>query len=179
MKDPFQEWIAPFLEEEEDPMTDHGTEALTKLEAECAEGRTAPRVSLAELQQNIALVAYLDGEDAVVNSSELVINGEEVTRIPDELAKHLQVLTICVVVLQNGYTIIGKSAPASADNFDALLGRKLAYDDAVRQIWPLMGYHLKQRLMLNRDDQEGTLELTDEVAEQTEGFVTSKPRVTT
>ncbi|MFD1034145.1 Gp49 family protein [Sphingomonas hankookensis] len=56
----------------------------------------------------------------------------------------LGVLTICILVLQNGFTIIGKSAPASADNFDAALGEKLAYEDAVRQVWPLMGYALRQ-----------------------------------
>jgi len=58
----------------------------------------------------------------------------------------LAVLTVCLIVTRNGFTIIGKSAPASADNFDAELGRKLAYEDAVRQLWPLMGYALREKL---------------------------------
>jgi len=41
---------------------------------------------------------------------------------------------------------VGKSAPASADNFNADLGRKLAYEDAIRQLWPLMGFALRERL---------------------------------
>ena len=29
---------------------------------------------------------------------------------------------------------------------EAELGRELAYEDAVRQMWPLMGYALRERL---------------------------------
>ena len=54
----------------------------------------------------------------------------------------LHLLTMCIIVMQNGFTIIGKSAPASAANFNAELGRKLAYEDAIRQLWPLEGYAL-------------------------------------
>lgn len=58
----------------------------------------------------------------------------------------LECLTICVLVLQNGYTIIGKSACASPENFDAELGAKIAREDARRQIWALEGYALRNRL---------------------------------
>lgn len=56
------------------------------------------------------------------------------------------VMTIAVVTLENGYTVLGKSAPADAGNFNEELGRKFAYEDAVRQIWPLEGYLLRERL---------------------------------
>jgi hypothetical protein len=110
------------------------TEGLQATEAECAEGRTAPRVSLADIEANIAETHYVLGAQAVN-----AIGGVS------EYAG-LDTLTIALVVLRNGFTIIGKSAPASAANFDLQLGRKLAYEDAVRQIWPLMGYALRQRL---------------------------------
>jgi hypothetical protein len=42
--------------------------------------------------------------------------------------------------------VIGKSAPASPENFNAELGKKFAYEDAVRQLWPLMGFALRDRL---------------------------------
>jgi hypothetical protein len=58
----------------------------------------------------------------------------------------LRVLSICIVVMKNGYTIIGKSAPASPENFDPELGRQFAYEDAVRQVWPLMRHALRERL---------------------------------
>jgi hypothetical protein len=41
---------------------------------------------------------------------------------------------------------VGKSAPANAENFDAEVGKQLAYEDAIRQLWPLLGYALKQKL---------------------------------
>lgn len=55
-------------------------------------------------------------------------------------------MTIAVVTLHNGFVIIGKSACASPENFNAELGATLAYEDAVRQIWPLMGFALRDRL---------------------------------
>jgi hypothetical protein len=48
--------------------------------------------------------------------------------------------------LKNGFTVIGKSAAASIENFDIEIGRKLAREDARNQIWQLEGYLLRQRL---------------------------------
>lgn len=56
------------------------------------------------------------------------------------------VTTVCCMTLQNGYTVIGKSAPASPENFNEELGRKIARDDARNQIWALEGYLLRSRL---------------------------------
>ena len=58
----------------------------------------------------------------------------------------LGLLTFCVLVLKNGFTVTGESACASPENFDAELGRKIARQNAVAKIWPLMGYALKERL---------------------------------
>ena len=55
-------------------------------------------------------------------------------------------LTICVLILQNGFTVTGESACASPENFDEDLGRKIARDNAREKIWPLEGYLLRQRL---------------------------------
>jgi hypothetical protein len=112
------------------------TDGLAATDAECAEGRTAPRVSLADIEANIAAAIYTTGAEVAGKG------GLATLMMPPSLA----VLTIAIVVLQNGFTIIGKSAPASVENFDAELGRKLAYEDAVRQVWPLMGYALRERL---------------------------------
>lgn len=116
--------------------------ALTATEAECAQGRAAPRVSLDDIKANIIRVFYLTGgEAAQIFDSRTRRNGP----LDPDVAS-LAVLTICIVVTCNGFTLIGKSAPASAENFDAELGRKLAYEDAVRQLWPLMGYALREKL---------------------------------
>ena len=54
--------------------------------------------------------------------------------------------TACLLTLINGYTVIGESACASSENFDADLGRKIARKNAVNKIWALEGYLLRQRL---------------------------------
>lgn len=53
---------------------------------------------------------------------------------------------ICYLTLRNGYVVTGKSAAASPENFNEEIGRKVAYDNAKREIWPLEGYLLKTRL---------------------------------
>ena len=58
----------------------------------------------------------------------------------------LGLLTFYVLVLKNGFTVTGESACASPENFDAELGRKIARQNAVQKMWPLMGYALKEKL---------------------------------
>lgn len=62
------------------------------------------------------------------------------------VTQELECLTICVLVLRNGFTLVGKSACASLENFDAELGYKIAREDARRQIWVLEGYALRSKL---------------------------------
>jgi len=52
-------------------------------------------------------------------------------------------LTICVLLLANGFTVTGSSACVDPSNFDATLGRRIAREDATNEIWALEGYLLK------------------------------------
>ena len=58
----------------------------------------------------------------------------------------LHLLTFCVLVLRNGFTVTGESACASPENFNAEIGRKIARQNAVQKIWPLMGFALREKL---------------------------------
>ena len=58
-------------------------------------------------------------------------------------------LTICVLTLQNGYTVTGESACADPAMFDREIGEKISKDNAIKKIWPLMGYALKQEIFLS------------------------------
>lgn len=58
----------------------------------------------------------------------------------------LTTTTVCCLTLRNGYTVIGESACASASNFDAEFGRKLARENARNKIWQLEGYLLREKL---------------------------------
>jgi hypothetical protein len=57
-----------------------------------------------------------------------------------------QHVTRCTIQVRNGYVVHGQSAPADPANFDKAFGQKLARDDAIRQLWPLEGYLLRQKL---------------------------------
>ena len=56
------------------------------------------------------------------------------------------VLTICVLTLQNGFTVTGESACASPANFDEGLGQRFARERAVEKVWSVEGYLLRERL---------------------------------
>lgn len=101
-----------------------------------AKGLTAPRVTGADIEANIASEHYFTAKDGVYGAAQ-----EEVAP-PNALA----LLTFCVLVLRNGFTVTGESACASPENFDADIGKRIARANAVNKIWPLMGYALKQKL---------------------------------
>lgn len=56
------------------------------------------------------------------------------------------VMTVCCITLQNGFNVVGTSAPASPENFDKEIGQGIARGKAVEQIWALEGYLLKSKL---------------------------------
>lgn len=56
------------------------------------------------------------------------------------------VMTVCCLTLQNGFNVVGTSAPASPDNFNEEIGQTIARNKAVEQIWQLEGYLLKHTL---------------------------------
>ena len=57
--------------------------------------------------------------------------------------------TLCVLSLENGFTITGTSACVHAANFNIDTGRQYAHAEAFRKIWELEGYLLAQRLYEN------------------------------
>lgn len=48
--------------------------------------------------------------------------------------------TLCVLVLRNGFVIVGKSACIHSSNFNEEIGKRLAREDAIRQIGPFLGW---------------------------------------
>ena len=109
-----------------------------------AKGKTAPRVTPADIEANIAGEYYFTGDVATSGPDVLKLSMEEKRAYPHTL--QLSLLTFCVLVLRNGFTVTGESACASPENFDAEIGRNIARQNAVQKIWPLMGYALKDRL---------------------------------
>lgn len=104
----------------------------TEIEAEIqAKGLNAPRLTPAYIDEQICTEVYGRASDLWKG-------------VPQHPA--LQCLTLCVLTMKNGFTIVGKSACASPENFDLDLGVKIAREDARRQIWALEGYALRSKL---------------------------------
>lgn len=120
----------------------------TEIEKEIqAKGLTAPRVTPADIEANIDSEHYFtasEGRSGALANETYV--GREKPTLGDGDLLPLQLLTFCVLVLKNGFTVTGESACASPENFDAEVGRKIARQNAVSRIWPLMGYELRSRL---------------------------------
>lgn len=89
-----------------------------------ARGLTAPRITPADLDDNIAD-----------------------TEIVKHVTKSGKVLRWAVLTTRNGYAVVGKpSASVSAENDNAEIGEKVAIDNARGELWPLMGYELQSKL---------------------------------
>lgn len=91
------------------------------------------RISLDDIKAEIDLVIYTNGDQLLRERGATL----------QQIAK-LHVVTLCTIVTHSGFVVFGKSAPMSVANFDRELGEKFAYEDAIRQLWPLMAFHVKQ-----------------------------------
>lgn len=99
-----------------------------------AKGLTAPRITPADIETSITSEHYFTAAD-----------GAHQVRGIYPLTP-LELLTFCVLVLRNGFTVTGESACASPDNYDADIGRKVARQNAINKVWPLLGYELRTKL---------------------------------
>jgi hypothetical protein len=63
----------------------------------------------------------------------------EVALSPEPLSR----LSICILVMKNGFVVVGTHAPASTETFDPELSRQRAYEHAIIQLWPLMDFAMR------------------------------------
>ena len=90
--------------------------------------------------------------------AEIVAKGKTAPRITPEMINDTIVgeayyvfpgttLTVCALILRNGFQVVGYSAAASPENFDAELGQKISKRNAREKIWAFEGYLLRQKLV--------------------------------
>ena len=89
-----------------------------------AKGLTAPRVTRDDMIANIAHT---------------------------EIVKHVsvtgQVLRWAIITTKTGFAVTGKpSCAVSSENDDEAIGKQIALTNAEDELWPLMGYALKEKL---------------------------------
>jgi len=94
-----------------------------------AKNLKAPRVSLADLEANIAHVEILKHE-----------------------SKGGQILRWAILTTISGYAVTGRpSASISPENDNQEVKEKAALDNAYLELWVLMGYVLKEQMHKNKD----------------------------
>jgi hypothetical protein len=90
-----------------------------------------------------------DASKAVQKTPNRVSLDSMLARIVNEEYLHpasIPHMTIAVIVLDNGFALTGVSTPADNVNFDEALGRKFAKEDAIRGMWKLEAYLLRERM---------------------------------
>ena len=105
-------------------------------------GLNGPRITPKDIEAVIAQETYFTASEGFLGHAWANATDARAIKPPE----HLELVTICVLTLRNGYTIVGTSACASPENFDAVIGRKVARQNATQQIWPLLGYVLRSVL---------------------------------
>ena len=120
-----------------------------------AKGLTAPRVTPADIEANIASEHYFTAGEGVIGAfaaGEFDSRGSDVVILRRDIAStevikpSLNLLTFCVMVLRNGFTVTGEAYCADPAKFNAETGRIEARQNAVQKIWPLMVYELRSQL---------------------------------
>lgn len=117
-----------------------------------AKGLTAPRITPDDIEKNISSEHYftaaegLIGVVAISDAKGKQLGDNVRVSVAVSVPESLELLTFCVLVLKNGFTVTGESACASPENFDAEIGRKIARKNAIDKVWPLMGYQLKTQI---------------------------------
>lgn len=118
---------------------DQAVEQAIKQAVKDAGADKYPRVTPADIEANIVSEHYFTAEQGAFAAFNPPSGG-------DTVPPSLSLLTFCVLVLKNGFTVTGESACASPANFNAEIGRRIARENAVQKMWPLMGYALKDKL---------------------------------
>ncbi|WP_418131447.1 Gp49 family protein [Variovorax sp. 278MFTsu5.1] len=112
-----------------------------------SKGLNAPRVTPADIEAAIVSESYFTAADGVRAASESKPGASLLPEYVTFNKSPLSCVTICVLVLRNGTKIVGvNTGPVSSDNFCADLGRQYARQHAVDQVWPLLGYALRDQL---------------------------------
>lgn len=111
-----------------------------------AKGLPAPRVTPADIEGNIASEHYFTARDGRYGALQRGTHAGPYVSEEEELAP-LNVLTFCVLILRNGFTVTGESYCRNPlTPFNPQTGRELARANAVEKLWPLMWYALRNTL---------------------------------
>ncbi len=105
------------------------------------------------------LVTYTDGYQSVSPKAVFDEGYSLLSELPEKITAEMiedaisqeeyfqsGLLTICALTLKNGFKVTGTSACANPSIYNESKGREYARIEAVKEIWPLEGYLLKQQM---------------------------------
>lgn len=120
------------------------TDTQTEQAIQAAGADKAPRITPADIAANIVSEHYFTAAQGANASA--VESFSQTGAVQPPIPHELDLLTFCVLVLRNGFTVTGESACASPENFNAQIGRDIARQNAVNKLHTLMGYELRTKL---------------------------------
>ncbi|WP_313080410.1 Gp49 family protein [Pulveribacter sp.] len=127
------------------PVVDPGPDSLER--DILTRASAGPRVTPADIEAEIVSEHYFTAADGVQGAYRAGGDVHPVGGTPSQATHQtLGLLTFCVLVLRNGFTVTGESACASPENFNAEIGRRIARENAVNKVWSLLGFRLRDRL---------------------------------
>lgn len=104
-----------------------------------AKAEKGPRVTPAALKAEIVSEHYFTAADGCSGACNMRVR-------QDSWVAPLNLLTFCVLILRNGFTVHGVSACASPENYNKEIGQRIARENAEREIRPLLGFRLRDEL---------------------------------
>ena len=109
----------------------------------------APRITPADIEAQIVAEYFFTAAHGVLGAK---TRGELIVSNPGEVSgPGAEMLTFCVLQLRNGTRIVGTNYGAiDPARHSAERGLADARAQAVEQIWPLMGYELRNKLAAPR-----------------------------
>lgn len=94
-------------------------------------------VTKASIEAKIRNVYYINA-GAAVQASDQGYNERDL--------EELKLVTICIIILENGFKVEGTSACVDPSRYNEEIGQEEAYKNAFEKIWEKEGYLLKQQL---------------------------------
>lgn len=112
-----------------------------------AKGLDAPRVTPVDIEAEIVNTFYFTAAEGVDGAVAAGGSNSEATVLVDVDLLSLRLLTFCVLRLRNGCKVVGiNHGPVDPAGFNATYGQDDAREDAIRQVWPLLGFRLRDQL---------------------------------
>lgn len=94
-------------------------------------------VTKASIEAKIRGVYFINAGEALKDSNRGYIQRD---------LEELKLVTICIIILENGFKVEGTSACVDPKIYNKAIGQEEAYKNAIEKIWELEGYALKQKL---------------------------------